>query len=264
MLKAVAFDMDGTLLHINLNAFIGVLVKDESELLASVGRVDRARTCTALGRGLWEVNYGEGVRTARDLHDPRRTRTLAQIFNEAAETTCGIPLGDPVIADMLACYEREALPRRNGAMIGARPAAGAREALDCVRERGLRVALLTNPSFKEAAIRCRMGWAGLADEPFELVTYMENSTYCKPTADYYLEALDKLGLAPEEVLMVGNDPRRDFMDPDLGLQTAYVGRGTPVRATWCGSMAEFAASFTEIEENFRIREELRATDARAR
>ena len=262
MLKAVVFDMDSTLLHINLNAFIAILAKDESELLAQVGRTGRAATLSAFYRALWAVNYGEGIEQAEAADDPRSQRTLCRVFDDAFEAGCGIPLSDPVIADVLACYEHEVLPQRNGPLVGARPAQGAREALDCVRSRGLRVALFTNPSFREAAIRCRMGWAGIADEPFELVTFMENSTYCKPTPGYYLEALGKLGLAPEEVLMVGNDPKRDIPDPECGLQTAYVGRGNPVRATWCGPMADFAASFSEIEENFYIRAELMATDGR--
>ena len=261
MLKAVVFDMDGTLLHINLNAFIAVLAKDEAELLARVARTSSATTLAAYGRALAAVNYGEGIREAAGPDDPRSQHTLREVFDDAFEAACGIPLSDPVIAEVLTCYERESLPRRNGPLVGARPAEGAREALDCVAARGLRVALFTNPSFREAAIRCRMGWAGIADEPFELVTFMENSTYCKPTAGYYREALGKLGLAPEEVLMVGNDPRRDFMEPNLGLQTAYVGRGDPARATWCGRMSEFASSFDEIEENFYIRLDL-SLDAR--
>ena len=71
---------------------------------------------------------------------------------------------------------------------------------------------------------------------------MENSTRCKPDARYYLESLEELGLEPHEVLMVGNDPKRDIPFPDCGIQTAYVGRGTPPRATWCGSMEDFAGT----------------------
>ena len=90
----------------------------------------------------------------------------------------------------------------------------------------------------------------MLDMPFELVTTWENSTRCKPCSGYYLEALGKLGLAPEETLMVGNDPKRDFPSPAIGLKTAYVGNGNQPRALWCGSMADFAKGFDEIEEQF--------------
>ena len=258
MLKAVVFDMDSTLLHINLNAFIVLLAKDESHLLAEAGRTSDVRTLAAFGSGLWAVNYGEGISPYEDgqAYGAHHDRTLKDIFNDAFENACGIPLDDPTVADMLTYYEREVLPHRNNPVVGARPAEGAREAIELVQNRGLRIALFTNPSFTDACIHARMGWGGLSDVPFELVTCMENSSRCKPTSSYYLNSLGTLGLAPEEVLMVGNDRRRDFPSSDIGLQTAFIGRGSPVRATWSGSMAEFAASFDEIEENFYIREEL--------
>ena len=246
MLKAVAFDMDDTLLSLNLNAFMVTLARDEASLLAQVGRKNRLSMLTTYTAALLEVNG-----PAAD--DDRRTNR--ERFDAVIEQRGGVPLSDPVIADVLEYYEREILPDRNDAIIAARPREGGREALDCVLGRGLRIALLTNPSFSHTCIRCRMGWAKIADAPFELVTCMENSTRCKPFASYYTESLDKLGLAPEEVLMVGNDPKRDFPDAEIGLQTAYVGNGSPARATWSGSMADFAASFDEIEQRFYERQE---------
>lgn len=247
MLKAVAFDMDDTLLSINLNAFIAVWAKDESSLLAQVGRKNPLSMFAAFTAAMLELNGG--VRAEDD------TRTNREAFDEAIERRSGVVLADPVIADVLTYYEREILPGKNDNILAARPREGAAEALECVLSRGLRVALLTNPSFSRTCIDCRMGWANLLDVPFELVTSMENSTRCKPDAGYYTEALGTLGLRPDEVLMVGNDARRDFPAPDIGLQTAFVGNGHPVRATWSGSMADFAASFSEIEERFHERQE---------
>ena len=251
MLKAVAFDMDDTLLSLNLSAFIAVLAKDESHLLAQVARKNPLSLFAAYTGAMLEVN-----RTP----EAADRRTNRERFDDAIERRSGVPLADPVIADVLDCYEREVLPAKNDAVIAARPREGAHDALACVLGRGLRVALLTNPSFSHTCIRCRMGWGGLTDAPFELVTCMENSTRCKPDADYYRASLAQLELKPEEVLMVGNDPRRDFPQPDIGLQTAYVGGGAPVRATWCGSMADFAARFDEIEERFYERQERNLLD----
>lgn len=66
--------------------------------------------------------------------------------------------------------------------------------------------------------------------PFELVTHMGNTTRCKPDATYYLEQLQVMGLEPHEVLMVGNDPKRDFPSPACGIQTAYVGGASPTES----------------------------------
>ena len=246
MLKCVAFDMDDTLLSINLSAFMVMLARDEAGLLAQVGRKNRMSMLVAYTAAMLELN-GDGR-----AEDDARTNRAA--FDETIERRTGVVLADPVIAEVLEYYEREILPGKNDAVVAARPSAGAHEALETVLGRGLRVALLTNPSFSRACIECRMGWGRLTDAPFDLVTTMENSTRCKPNATYYTESLAKLGLAPEEVLMVGNDPKRDFALPDIGLQTAYVGNGSPDRATWSGSMADFAASFDEIEERFYERQ----------
>lgn len=247
MLKAVVFDMDSTLLDINLSAFVAVLAKEEASLLADIGRKNPLSMFAAYTAALFELN-----RADRDNEGTNR-----ELFDSIIERRGGVMLADPIIADALAFFEREVLPHRNDAIIGAKPMPGGREALSCVLDRGLRIALLTNPCFGEACIGCRMGWANIQDMPFELVTTMENTRRSKPSPTYYHDALDAMGLAPDEVLMVGNDPRRDFPDPDIGLQTAFVGRGTPVRATWCGSMADFAASFDEIEERFYERRDKR-------
>ena len=127
---------------------------------------------------------------------------------------------------------------------------GAHAALQAVQDAGLRCALFTNPSFPQGAIECRMGWGDLADAPFELVTHMGNTTRCKPDATYYLEQLQVMGLESHEVLMVGNDPKRDFPSPDCGIQTAFVGQGKPGRATWRGTMEDFAHDFNAVIEAF--------------
>ena len=246
MLKAVVFDMDDTLLSLNLSAFIAVLARDESSMLAQIGRKNALSMFALYGSAMLEINNPEP--TDQDLSN-------REFFDDFIMRRCGVPMNDPVVRDAFEYYEREVLPNRNDAIIHARPRPGAREAVDAVASRGLRTALLTNPSFSEDCIRCRMGWGDMLDMPFELVTTMENSRHCKPSAAYYLESLAALGLEPHEVLMVGNDPKRDFPAPACGIQTAYVGNGVQERATWSGSMADFAASFNEIEERFYRRQE---------
>ncbi|MDO4437119.1 MAG: HAD family hydrolase [Coriobacteriaceae bacterium] len=241
-LKAVVFDMDDTLLSINLSAFLAVYALDEANLLAQVARKSPVAMFTALGTCMLELNNGE-----REEDDHRTNRAF---FADTLRERTGIPLLDPVINDMLEFYEREVLPKKNDRIIAARPREGAHKAVQAVLDRGLRIALLTNPSFSRTCIECRMGWGDMLDMPFELVTTWENSTRCKPCAGYYLESLERLGLAPEETLMVGNDPKRDFPSPAIGLRTAYVGNGTQPGALWNGSMAKFAEQFDAIAEKF--------------
>ncbi len=93
-----------------------------------------------------------------------------------------------------------------------------REVIDLVRRKGLRCVLATNPIFPAIATRNRIGWAGLDPADFELYTTYENSSYCKPNPDYYREIFRKIGVEPEECLMVGNDVSEDMVAATLGCQ----------------------------------------------
>lgn len=242
MLKAVVFDMDETLLSINLNAFILRYFKDVSSMLADIGRRSRGGTMARLGTILVDLNANR--RSGTD------NRTNLEFYRTEVERRCGICLSDPLIYEAFTYYDREVLPYKNDDVINAHAMPGAHAALQAVQDAGLRCALFTNPSFPQGAIECRMGWGDLADAPFELVTHMGNTTRCKPDATYYLEQLQVMGLEPHEVLMVGNDPRRDFPSPACGIQTAYVGQGKPGRATWHGTMEDFARDFNAVIEAF--------------
>ena len=86
------------------------------------------------------------------------------------------------------------------------------------KEMGLRVALATNPIFPKVATESRIRWAGLEPEDFELYTSYENIGYCKPNPDYYREIVKRLGVEPEQCLMVGNDVSEDMVAETVGMK----------------------------------------------
>ena len=94
----------------------------------------------------------------------------------------------------------------------------AAETIAKLRQAGIRVALATNPIFPSIATYKRIRWAGLKPEDFEWITTYENSKYCKPNLRYYQEVLERLGVAPEDCLMVGNDVGDDMVAEELGMQ----------------------------------------------
>ena len=87
-----------------------------------------------------------------------------------------------------------------------------------LKEKGLRVALATNPLFPAAATHSRIRWAGMEPEDFELVTTYENARFCKPNPAYYEEILSRLGVTAQECLMVGNDVDEDMIAGNLGMK----------------------------------------------
>lgn len=94
----------------------------------------------------------------------------------------------------------------------------AAETIALCRACGWRVALATNPIFPAVATENRIRWAGLTPENFEIYTTYENSRYCKPNPDYYREVAERLGVSPEECLMVGNDVTEDMVAEQLGMK----------------------------------------------
>jgi FMN phosphatase YigB (HAD superfamily) len=87
-----------------------------------------------------------------------------------------------------------------------------------LKEKGKRLVLATNPIFPALATECRMGWAGLSPEDFEMYTTYENSSFCKPNTEYYRAILYSIGLSAEECLMVGNDVGEDMVASTLGMK----------------------------------------------
>ena len=237
MIRAVLFDLDDTLLSLNLTAFIARYVAGASRLLAQAGR----RSALSLG-----VPF---ARSFLALERAGRTDDLTnrELFDRTFFEASGIPLADPAVADLMDCYEREVVPGFAGGVVAARPQRGNREAVDCVRRLGLTCALATNPTFTLECDRARMRWAGLREEDFAAISTLENSRRCKPCARYYEDFAAGLGLGLDECLMVGNDASRDLARPaGCGLRTAYVGHGRPRGAVWHGSLSELAADLPEL------------------
>ena len=122
-LKAVVFDMDDTLLSINLNAFIGMFALDEANLLAQAARKSTVALFTSVGSAMLELNNGE--RAEGDI------RTNQRFFADEVERRCGVPLLEPAILDMLEFYEREILPKKNDRLIRHRPWRSVRQLRRC-------------------------------------------------------------------------------------------------------------------------------------
>lgn len=246
MIRAVLFDLDDTLLSLNLTAFVARYAKGASELLAEASRQPTARVFAAYVRAFLAVEQNDGSRAL----------TNEQLFNEAFLAGCGVPLDDPAVADLIAYFEHDMLPDYREGIVRACPREGARAAVDQVWDLGLACALATNPTFSLTCDKVRMAWAGVWEDDFARISTWSNSTRVKPHAAYYQEFVEPMGLRLEECLMVGNDSKRDFARPACGLRTAYVGHAHPQKAVWSGTLAEFAVALP------RIVDELDAADAR--
>ena len=96
--------------------------------------------------------------------------------------------------------------------------------LECCRQARIPLVLATNPVFPRALVEARCRWAGLDLEYFTLLTSLENSRYCKPQSGYFAEVAARIGVDPQDCLMVGNDTCHDLSATKIGMTTWLVDR----------------------------------------
>jgi FMN phosphatase YigB (HAD superfamily) len=96
------------------------------------------------------------------------------------------------------------------------------EAVKVLKEKGYQLVIATNPMFPRLAIQKRIGWAGLDIEDFSYITSFEDNHYCKPQIKFYQEVLSEIGKSAFECLMVGNDTFEDLIASKLNIDTYLI------------------------------------------
>ena len=96
------------------------------------------------------------------------------------------------------------------------------EIVEAAKEKDFNMIIATNPLFPRNAITARLEWIDLNPDDFQYITSYEHMHYCKPNVNYYREILDKTNLKPEDCVMVGNDMRDDMVAKKLGIKTFLI------------------------------------------
>ena len=197
-ITTVLFDLDGTLLPMDMNEFIKAYFGGLARRLAPHG-YEPQKLIDAIWQGTAAMVKNNG-----DVTNEER-------FWQGFEASYGRPGRQD--EEIFAAFYREDFDKVSTSC-GYNPAA--REVVDTVKACGLRTALATNPIFPAMATERRIAWAGLSTSDFELYTTYENSRFCKPNLNYYRDVMQTLGVVPEECLMVGNDVGEDMIAEILG------------------------------------------------
>lgn len=199
-IKAVLFDLDGTLLPMDQDTFVKAYFGGLCKRMAPLGYAPD-KLVDAIWRGTAAMVGNTGEKRNEEVF----WDTFAALLGEGIR-------GDEGELD---AFYRENFPSvRTSCGYDAR----AKTVIEAVKAKGLRCVLATNPIFPAVATECRIGWAGLAPDDFELYTTYENSCHCKPNLAYYRAILSTLDLSPEECAMVGNDVGEDMIAQTLGMR----------------------------------------------
>lgn len=95
-------------------------------------------------------------------------------------------------------------------------------AVKLLKEKGYDCIVATNPMFPKLAITKRIEWAGFNRDDFSYVTSFEKNHYCKPQIEYYEEVLAVNNKQAKNCLMVGNDELEDLIASTLGISTYFI------------------------------------------
>lgn len=226
MISAILFDLDGTLLDLDLEQFL-------REYFALLGPVVGEMTGTPSAEAIRAVFRGTDAMMAE-----HPGLTNEEVFRTSFLQSTGVDLFEAQPAASLESFYTEVFPTLRGDK-GPRP--GAVESLEAAREAGLKIVMATNPIFPRSAVDERARWAGVETVRFTHVTSYENSTSCKPYESYFTEIAEQIGVACNECVMIGDDPRLDLAAASAGMRTFYVGPGAAPGADHAGDMRDVAA-----------------------
>jgi len=237
MVNTLLFDLDGTLLPVDTDEFIGNYLKLLSSKLAKWVKpeefVQKLMSSTYV-----MMNDLNPLKINKDVFwedfFPKmpfdKKEELFPIFDEFYEkdfpTLSGIVKKNPVPAQVL-----------NAAL-----------------KKGYNLVIATSPIFPESAIYERLRWIDALDFPYKLVTTYENMHFSKPHVEYYQEILEVIQKSPDECMMIGNDVEEDLAAGLLGMKTYLVTdhmlnrNNLDIKCDHCGSLNDLLDFVEKLRE----------------
>jgi HAD superfamily hydrolase (TIGR01549 family) len=204
MRSAVFFDLDGTLLPLDMAEFerLYYIAVKKTGLFENISKTNGKEAFTA---AVYAMLRNDGRLTNRDVF----FRTIESMSGTKREAL--MPYLESFYANEFKAVKQctgynEHVPR----------------IIAELKKKGFKLILSTNPVFPRIATDQRIAWAGLDPSDFDYISYYDNSSFCKPDPRYFLEVLDKIGLSASECYVVGNDVSEDMGAIALGFKGFLV------------------------------------------
>jgi len=228
MLEAILFDLDGTLLDIDIEYFL-------SRYFEEMGRMAQTHGIMDAGRLVNQILKSTDIMINDVKPENHNEEKFMRHFFSHME------VDERKMRDFFDEFYRSGFPRLNKY---CRPFPGIPEMMEAAFKNGYKIVIATNAVFPRTAIQSRLEWAGIGQLPYSLVTSYENMHHCKPFPQYYSEIADKIATPPAACLMVGNDTGEDLVAGEIGMKTFLVedrliDRGnSSYSPNWRGSMKD--------------------------
>ena len=203
-IKAVIFDMDNTLFD-----FVEAKLRACKAVVELVGQTEEMELID------YFLASGKGIETLENIADYLKDRDL---YTDETYRKC-VKVYKKVKLDTIEVYD------------------GIPEALENLRSRGLKLALVTDAD-EDNAMK-RLNKTDLK-KYFDIFISTDMTGKKKPAPDSLLLAVEKLELEPEQIILVGDSLRRDI-DPakKIGMVTVYAAYGDRNFLEWKSTNADF-------------------------
>jgi FMN phosphatase YigB (HAD superfamily) len=203
LLNTILFDLDGTLLPLDMEKFMDIYFGEMGSFFQDMIEADKLVSYVWAG--------------TKAMVTSLEKKTNEQVFMEAFEK---------LIDGDLADYQKRFDQFYDEGFLKVRDSVEAsplvKKAVEVLKQKGYSLVIATNPLFPQKAIYHRIDWAGLDPGDFDYITCYEQNCFCKPNIEFYSEVLEALGKRPEQCMMVGNDVQEDLIASELGMKTYLI------------------------------------------
>lgn len=203
--KAILFDLDGTLLPMNQDEFVKAYFGTIAKELAPYG-LSAEQVINGLGLGVREMCKNNGDILNKDVFWQAFAKSVDNKDCSEIIEICDEFYYNNFNSLKKICGENE---------LAVKAVAAARESAE-------KVCVATNPIFPDSAQKSRLSWIGLSPDDFDLVTSYDVDSFCKPNPKYYLSICERIGVKPEDCLMIGNDVKEDMYAATLAGMDTYL------------------------------------------
>lgn len=230
--RAIFFDLDGTLLPMDVDVFMKGYFAVLGKRMHALG-IPQDAFMTGMKRGIMAMATNDTGAPNADMFWPAFLSDVEPFIADGVDLT----------AEIDEFYEHDFGDLGNS--FPQNPAAS--RAIETLVAKGYPLVLATMPMFPRRAVEWRLEWAGVDPKVFSRITTFNNSTSVKPKPNYYAETIAACGLEGRDILMVGNNTKEDLAAMDLGADAFLITDnlidpvGFEIFSIKHGSMEKFAA-----------------------
>ena len=183
-MKAIFFDLDGTLLPLDEKLFVDIYFAELSKVFSEYN-IDSKKLVETIWTATHEIIKNDGKRTNEEAFWDK-FKSIVNIDLSDVKEVLKKFYANEFFTKLKKCSTENSL---------------AKVAVELAKKNGRKVVLATNPVFPIDAL-VRLKWTGLDIDDFDYVTHYSNSSFSKPNPKYYLDLCKKLDVEPKECLMM--------------------------------------------------------------